>query len=103
MPRSYNLIKVVDVPSRVNVLRYYITSHNAIIGSCCPNKILILKGFTYYISFNLINLGTNLIKKLSTDYTLRRSRSKIFLSYPSFLNCYIVLKYYLRLRGSRRA
>jgi hypothetical protein len=85
------------MPGRVNVLRYYIASHNIIIGSCRPNRVFILKGSTYYISFNLINLGTNLTKKLSTDYALRRSRSKIFLSYLSFLNCYIVLKYYLRL------
>ena len=85
------------MPSRVNILRYYIISHNIIIASCCPNRILILKGPTYYISFNLINLGTNLIKKLSTNYILHRSKNKIFLSYLSFLNCYIVLKYYLRL------
>jgi len=97
MPRSNNLIKVIDVSSRVNVLWYHIMSYNTIVGSCRPNRILILKGSTYYIGFNLINPGTNLIKKLSTDYALRRSRSKIFLSYPSFPDCYIVLKYYLRL------
>ena len=85
------------MPSKVNILRYYIINYNIIIGGYYFNKIPIFKGFTYYISFDLINLGTNSIKKLFTNYTLYKSKSKIFLFYPSFLNYYIVLKYYLRL------
>ena len=64
--------------NRVNILQHYIISHNAIIESHHPNKIFIFKGFTCYISFNLINLKTNIIKKLSTNYILYRNRSKIF-------------------------
>ena len=85
------------MPNKVNILQYYITSYNTIVGSCRLNKIFIFKASAYYISFDLINLKTNIIKKLSTNYTLYKSRSKIFLFYPSFLNYYIVLKYCLRL------
>ena len=88
------------MPNKVNILQYYIISYNIIIKSRRPNKIFIFKGSTYYINFNLINLETNIIKKLSTNYTLYRSRSKIFFFYSGFPNRYIVLKYCLRLQRS---
>jgi hypothetical protein len=63
----------------VNILWNNIISHYTIVRSSRSNKVLILKGFIWIISFNFINLAVDFSKKLSTNNILRRNWTKIYL------------------------
>ena len=69
----YNLIKLVDVYFSVDILRDNIASYYTIVGSGRPNRVLILKGSIWIISFDFINPAVDFSKKLSTNNTLRGS------------------------------
>jgi len=69
----HNFIKLVDVYFGIDILRDNIASHYTIVGSGCPNKVLILKGSVWMISFDFINPAVDFSKKLSTNNTLRGS------------------------------
>jgi hypothetical protein len=66
----YNFIKLVDVYFSVDILRDNIASYYIIIRSGRPNRVLILKGSVWIISFDFINLRVDFSKKLSTNNTL---------------------------------
>jgi len=70
MPGSYNFIKLVGVYFSIDILRDNIVSHYTIVGSGRPNRVLVLKGSVWIISFNFINLAVNFSKKLSTNNIL---------------------------------
>jgi len=57
----------------VDILWDNIASHYIIVGSGRPNRVLILKGSAWIISFDFINLVVDFSKKLSTYNTLRGS------------------------------
>jgi hypothetical protein len=66
----YNIIKLINIYFSVDILWNNIASYYIIVKSGRFNRVLILKGSVWIISFDFINLVVDFGKKLFTNNML---------------------------------